>query len=121
MTTNKKLIIVFSAVFILFLTAAFILNSIRPAESAVIISVDGKQVKEVDLSKDDTFSLKTEFGTNEISVKGNTICIKDATCPDKLCVRHGKLRNKYDAIVCLPNKVVIEYKDKSEYDAVAGR
>ncbi len=119
--TNKKLIIIFAVIFVVFVMGAFVINSIQPEDDAVIISVNGKEVKEVDLSKNETFDLKTEYGNNTIQIKDGVICVCEADCPDKLCVRHGGLRNKYDAIVCLPNKIVIEYKNGGEIDAVAGR
>lgn len=120
--TNKKLIIIFAVIFVVFVMGAFVINSIQPEGNIAIISVNGKEVKEVDLSVEETFDLKTEYGNNTIQIKDGVISVCEADCPDKLCVRHGGLRNKYDAIVCLPNKIVIEYKNSSgEIDAVAGR
>ena len=119
--TNKKLIVIFSVVFLVFIAGAFVINRIQPEEKTAIISVNGKKVKELDLNKDDTFDLKTDHGKNTIKVKDGEIFITEADCPDKLCVRHGSLKNKYDAIVCLPNKVVIEYKDADDTVTVTGR
>lgn len=119
--TNKKLIIIFAVVFVVFAVGAFVINTIQPDDNIAIISVNGKEVKEVDLNSDGSFDLKTEYGINKIQIKDGKISVYEADCPDKLCVRHGGLRNKYDAIVCLPNKVVIEYKnDNKTIDAVAG-
>ena len=120
--TNKKLIIIFAVIFVVFAAGAFVINTIQPDDIIAIISVKGKRVKEVDLNKNDTFDLKTEYGTNKIVINDGKISVGEADCPDKLCVRHGGLRNKYDAIVCLPNKVVIEYKNNSKktIDAVTG-
>lgn len=119
--TNKKLIIIFLVVFLVFAAGAFVINKIQPEEKTAIISVNGKKVKEIDLNKDETFDLKTDNGHNKITVKDGEIFVTDADCPDKLCVRHGSLKNKYDAIVCLPNKVVIEYKNADDTVAVTGR
>ena len=121
MTLNRKLIIIFSVIFAVFSVAALIINTIKPEENIAIISVGGTVVREVDLDTDTSFLLESENGTNSIAVKNGMIYIVDATCPDKLCVRHGELHNKFDAIVCLPNKVVIEYKNGASIDAVAGR
>lgn len=119
--TNKKLIVIFLVVFVVFIGGAFVINRIQPDEKTAIISVDGKKVKEINLDKDDTFDLKTDHGHNTITVKDGGIFVAEADCPDKLCVRHGNLKNKYDAIVCLPNRVVIEYKDADDTVAVTGR
>jgi hypothetical protein len=119
--TNKKLFVIFTCVFFAFIVLAIILSNIQPDERIAIVTVDGKVYKEIDLSVDDTFVVETSKGTNQVSIKDNAIYIEEATCPDKLCVRHGKLNNKYDSIVCLPHKVVIEYKTASDIDAVVGR
>ena len=121
MTLNKKFVIIFSVIFVVFSVAALIINTVKPEENIALISIDGEVVREINLENDTAFLLESENGTNSIEVKNGTIYITDATCPDKLCVRHGELHNKFDAIVCLPNKVVIEYKNGASIDAVAGR
>ncbi len=119
--SNKKLIAIFSGVFIAFCLLAIILSNTPYSGETVQITVDGIIYRKVDLSRDESFLIKTENGTNTISVKDGKIYMESADCPDKLCVRHGPLNNKYDSIVCLPNRVVIEYIEDSDIDAVAGR
>ena len=120
--TNKKLIKIFICVFLVFLFAIVVLNSMQPEKPIAIITVNGEKIKSVDLSKNDVFYIKTEFGTNTVVVENEKIYVKDASCPDGVCIRHGVLHNKYDSIVCLPNKLVIEYENKSEViDIVTGR
>ena len=121
MTLNKKLVVIFVSIFVIFASAACIINTIQPKNSTALITVDGKEAKKIDLTKDQEFDINTQYGTNSILVKDGKIYMKDASCPDKLCVRHGKLQNKYDAIVCLPNKVIVEYKNGADVDAVSGR
>ncbi len=119
--TNKRFIIIFVCVFFVFAALAVIIGGIQPEENIAIITVNGKFYKEVDISQEETFVIETKKGINTVEVKDNEIFITEASCPDRLCVRHGSLKNKYDAIVCLPNKVVIEYKTSADIDAVAGR
>lgn len=121
MTTNKKLVIIFLAVFLICVGIVFALGKIQPEEKIAVISVDGEVYGEVDLSEDQSFDIKTERGTNKILIENGDIRITEATCPDKLCIRHEGLHNKYDTIVCLPNKLIIEYKNSAGIDAVAGR
>lgn len=119
--TNKKLITIFACIFIVFSVAAVIVGSIQPEENVAIITQCGKFYRQVDLNVDDSFVIETDKGHNTVTIKDNEIYVEEASCPDRLCVRHGSLKNKYDAIVCLPNKVVIEYKTDTDVDAVAGR
>lgn len=121
MSSNRKLVVIFLVVFVVFSLSAVLLNTIKPETNIAIITIDGEKVREVDTSHNQSFDIVSKNGTNSVIVKDNKIYLTDATCPDKLCVRHGELHNKYDAIVCLPNKVVIEYKNTEDIDAVAGR
>ena len=47
--------------------------------------------------------------------------MKEADCPDHLCMKQGEISHKGETIVCLPNRVVIEVESNqdSEFDAVA--
>ncbi len=120
--TNKKFIIIFACIFLVFTVGAFVVGSISPDEDIAQITVDGEIYREMDLSEDGMLVVKTKGGHNIVNVKNGEIFIVEATCPDKLCVRHGKLKGRYDSIVCLPHKIVIEYKtSSSDIDAVAGR
>ena len=50
-------------------------------------------------------------GWNEITIKDGSICISDADCPDKTCVKTGLLRSESLPIVCLPHKLVIQLEE----------
>ena len=118
--TNKKLAVIFAVVFLVFTVLAICLTFIKPDENVAVISVNGKEYETVSLDVDRDFIVNTEYGENKIEIKDGNIRVLSADCPDKLCIRHGKLHSKYDSIVCLPNKLVIEYKT-DENLVVAGR
>ena len=40
--------------------------------------------------------------------------MKEADCPDKYCVKQGKIKNVGETIVCLPHKVVVEIEKTSK-------
>ena len=43
----------------------------------------------------------------------------DADCPDKLCVRQGKIHRNGETITCLPNKLTVTVIDEEgEVDLV---
>lgn len=62
-------------------------------------------------------------GYNRIEVRPGAICVKEADCPDGLCVKQGCLPDSPLPIVCLPHRLVIRLRsdDGSENapDAVA--
>lgn len=86
-----------------------------------IVTIDGEKVAEYDLTKDCTYTIKTENGYNEITIKDGKISVTDASCPDHLCMNMGAINKSGETIVCLPNKLVItiEAAEKNEFDGVA--
>ena len=103
---------------------AAILNTSQSAKIADI-SVNGKLYREIDLTavtEPYTIEIESENGGhNTLLVENGGISMQSADCPDKLCVKRGKITNGNYPIVCLPNKITVEIKDKSEVDAVSGR
>ncbi len=88
-----------------------------PKESANIakITVDGKLYSTVSLEKDTKIEIND---TNVAVIKDGEIYMESATCPDKLCVRQGKISDSSKKIICLPNKVIIEALKESSIDMV---
>ena len=44
--------------------------------------------------------------------------MEDADCPDKVCVKTGKIKSPGQTVVCLPHRVVIEITgDNADIDA----
>ena len=120
--SNKKLIFIFASIFLVFSLLALVISMQEPDDETVVIKVDGELHKELNINEDGMFVIKTNDGHSIVNVKNREVFVVEATCPDKICVKHGKLLNKYDSIVCLPNKIVIEYKNNSgDIDAVTGR
>ncbi len=88
-------------------------------ESAqVVITVDGDAYGTYDLAADQTVDIN---GTNTLVIHNGQADMKDADCPDKLCVHQKAISRDGESIICLPNRVVVTIKggEKSELDAVA--
>lgn len=97
-----------------------VLNS--PPKTEVNIISDGKVIRSLDLSaqEDVEFTVTYKGKSNVVEVRDGKIRVKEADCPDKTCVKSGWLNSSAMPIVCLPNRLVIEFTDKeSEVDAVA--
>lgn len=58
---------------------------------------------------------------NIVLVENGCISMKDASCPDHICVKTGKITSSLMPITCLPNKVVIYVSSDSapKLDSVA--
>lgn len=79
-------------------------------EKFAVIEVDGKFVETLPLNVDTRY--KIDFPQEkyiELTVENGEIWISEETvdCPEKICVRTGKVSKPGESIVCLPNKTVI--------------
>lgn len=57
--------------------------------------------------------------TNTVVIEDGYVFMKNATCPDKLCIKQGKVCDTSKNIVCLPNKVTVKVDKRSDIDTVA--
>jgi len=84
----------------------------RKAETGdrVVVRVDGAVVAEYALSADGEYSLNG--GTNLLVIEQGSARLIDADCPDKLCVRQGRVRKVGACITCLPNRLTVTVEGK---------
>ena len=80
------------------------------------ITSKGETVKTVDLMIDQEFTVD---GKNTVTVEGGKIAVTWADCPDHYCMKRGFCAGGTD-IVCLPNRLVIEFLGEQEVDAAIG-
>ena len=90
----------------------------KPASRAQIVS-EGKVLRIVELSVDQTFTVETSGGYNVVTVREGKIAVTEASCPDRYCMHRGFCSGGAQ-IVCLPNRLVIEFLDEAEIDGVVG-
>lgn len=80
---------------------------------------DGKLQYVLELSVDQEVTIRTELGTNTITVKDGAIAVTAADCPDHYCMDRGYCSGGAQ-IVCLPNRLVIKFLGEEEIDGVVG-
>lgn len=85
----------------------------------VVVSIDGKKEAEYPLNKDGTHILHgSHLGTNKLVIKDGEAYIEEASCPDKQCVKQGKISKAGEMLVCLPNRVVVKIIHANEEEPV---
>ena len=89
------------------------------AASRARITSNGEVIRTVDLSFDQAFTVETEEGYNVVTVKDGKIAVTEASCPDHHCMARG-FCNSGTQIVCLPNRLVIEFLGEAEIDGIVG-
>ncbi len=121
---GRILIIVISLLFVLSIIALFIFKFFTPNSATAEIYSEGELIKTIDLSAiNEPYEIPVINGEceNTILVEKGGISVKEANCPDELCVNMGTIKNGMYPIVCLPNKVVVRIvENNTGVDAVAG-
>ena len=112
---SKTWIILFAAVAAACIFLSLPLLNREPARFARITS-KGDVVKTVDLQIDQEFTVD---GKNTVTVRDGKIAVTWADCPDHYCMKRGFCDGGTD-IVCLPNRLVIEFLGDQEVDAAIG-
>lgn len=84
----------------------------------VMVRVDGDIYGTYPLAEDRTVDID---GKNVLRIQDGSAYMKEADCPDQLCVHQKPITKKKESIICLPNKVVVtvDSDEESSLDAVA--
>lgn len=87
---------------------------LRPSESRLVdIVSDGEVLYTIDLSvaKNQELTIFYQGSSNTVKIENGEIRVQEAQCPDKTCVKMGKLHSESLPIVCLPNRLTIRYAE----------
>ncbi len=71
----------------------------------VVVEINGRTVAEYPLMEEGKYTLGG--GKNTLVIKNGDAYMESADCPDKTCVRSGRIKNVGESITCLPNKTHI--------------
>ena len=89
------------------------------AETTAEVYSDGKLVQTIDLAVDGEYRIESGGGWNILTVSGGKIAVTSASCPTQDCVHHAAADHGAP-IVCLPNRLVVQFSTPSELDALLG-
>ena len=112
---TRTWLLLFAAVAVLSIFLSLPLLNREQARFARITS-KGQEIKTVDLLVDQEFTVD---GRNTVTVRDGRIAVTWADCPDHYCMKRGFCSGGTD-IVCLPNRLVIEFLGGQEVDAAIG-
>ena len=114
--TKKDLILLFE-VLLAGITGIILMNSADKGKSAEII-VDGATVEVVSLDE----AYEKQVNGVIICCENGEIFIKESDCPDKVCMRSGRISKSGEGIICAPNRVAVKIDGKkgNAPDAMTG-
>ena len=105
-------LILIGALLVVSLAVVLITTLTRREGGYVEIEKNGELIATYSLSVNGEYSLNG--GTNVLVIEGGVAYLKDANCPDKTCVKTGKIRYVNQSIICLPNKISITVRGGSD-------
>ncbi|MBP3729832.1 MAG: NusG domain II-containing protein [Lachnospiraceae bacterium] len=84
----------------------------KPPRVTAQILQEGRLIREIrldEIKEESRFTIQDAEGHyNIVRVEPGRICIQEADCPDKLCVKQGWLSEGITPLVCLPHKLIIQ-------------
>lgn len=121
MKKNDRVFLVTVLILLLVVMAIFYLTR-GNGGARVKVTVDGVLYGTYSLNENQEIPIEREGTvTNVLVIKDGMANMREADCPDKLCVHQRAISKTKETIVCLPNKVVVEVlgSEESELDSVA--
>ena len=77
----------------------------REAGGSVLVRLDGEELCRLSLSDEGRYELNG--GSNVLVIAEGSACMVQADCPDKYCIKQGRIAFEGQCIVCLPNRLSI--------------
>lgn len=118
---DRFLLLAVAVAAILFAALYFFLHP--SSETAVAeVAVNGTVIGRYRLFETRTVTVPDAHGGyNTLFFEDGAVRVQDADCPDRLCVRQGRISRLGEAIVCLPHGLVITVRqgDPGEVDFIS--
>ena len=120
--TLKNDILLIAVLLLAALLAWGILRLTRRQGGEAVVTVGGETVAVLPLSRDTEITVGEAQGfRNVIEIRDGKVRVREADCPDRLCVRQGWISREGESAVCLPHKLVVAVRGGAPgLDAVAG-
>lgn len=85
----------------------------------VVVKVDGKTVWEGEFpQKTETMRFESAYGWNVLELGKDYARVVNASCPYRWDVKRGKISRRGEAIICVPNRFLVEIKEPYDVDGM---
>lgn len=123
MENNERKLLRLRDVFIIvsIIAAVFVFYALLPeGGERAVVSHDGVVIAEIPLDVSGEYVFP-QVGGMVFTAGDGAVSVTESGCGDKTCMRTGKISKRGEAIICVPNKVIVEIKGsskESDVDAV---
>ena len=104
MMKKKDLMIIF-IILMTSIISFLIIDFTKKQGEIVCVKVNGEVIESYSLDNDGIYYIND--GTNTLYIINHQAWIESAHCPDKLCVKQGKISCVGETIICLPYRLSI--------------
>ena len=98
-------ILIVGIIIFISLITSLIISLTKEQGNLVVVKIKNEEIASYQLNIDGKYSLNN--GTNILVIEDNYAWIVEADCPDKLCIKKGKISNVGESIICLPHRLII--------------
>ena len=121
-TDRKKIrndLILLTAVILTAVIALLIWHGTRIGGDCVLVLENGVEKARYPLATDTEVVLTAaDGGINVLVIENGKALVREADCPDGICVGHRPISMAGETIVCLPHKLVVKIAVQSDTDGV---
>ncbi len=104
----------FVLLLLLSLMALYALRHPQTPARTVWISVKGKTLGFYPLNRDRVLRVTGPIGTTVIAIHNGEATIISAPCAHKFCQKMGPIPQHGNAMICIPNQIIVEIKGLGE-------
>lgn len=80
----------------------------KKSSDLCIVEVNGSVYKTLALDKNCIFKVKGHLGITEIEILEKNVHIIKSVCLNHVCIKTGWISKAGEALICLPNKVIVK-------------
>ena len=124
MENNERKLLRLRDVFIIvsIIAAVFVFYALLPESGGetAVVSHDGGVIAEIPLGSSGEYVFP-QVPDMVFTAGDGAVSVTKSNCGDKTCMRTGKISRRGEAIICVPNKIIVEIKGsskESDVDAV---
>ena len=109
---KNDIILLFSVLILSALLFSIFFLILDGKSSVVVVTLDGEEYARLELDEDTELLVTSEHGSNLIVIENGKVFVKDADCPDKICVKSG-CADEMKTIVCLPHRLTVSVETEN--------
>lgn len=92
-----------------------------PSGTGVLVLILAKDTPETAYPLDTNATVKVmgPYGETVIAIDSGCAFIRSSPCPDRLCLKMGRIRRAGEVLVCVPNQVSVRISGECAQDAIS--